>query len=58
MIIRYPGRDKEWKKKTKNMRKIIHMEFNMDDDMEEQPKNANDVKTEGKVRVRKKTVLL
>ena len=28
----------------------------MDADMEEQPKNANDVKTEGKVRVRKKTV--
>ena len=32
------------------------MEFNTDDDMEEQPKNANDVKVEGKVRVRKKTV--
>ena len=28
----------------------------MDDDMEEQPKNANDVKVERKVRVRKKTV--
>ena len=44
-----PGRDKEWKKKTKNMKKVIHMEFNMDDDMEEQPKNANDVMVEGKV---------
>ena len=51
-----PGRDKEQKKKTKNMRKIIHMEFDMDDDVEEQPKNANDVKAEGKVQVRKKTV--
>ena len=28
----------------------------MDDDMEEQPKNANDVMVEGKVRVRKKMV--
>ena len=26
----------------------------MDDDMEEQPKNTNDVKAEGKVRVRKR----
>ena len=32
------------------------MEFDTDDDMEEQLKNANDVKAEGKVRVRKKTV--
>ena len=39
------GRNTERKKKTKNMRKIIHMEFDMDDDMEEQPKNTNDVKT-------------
>ena len=38
------------------MRKIIHMEFETDDDMAEQSKNANDVKAEGKVRVRKKTV--
>ena len=43
------GRNTEWKKKAKNTRKIIHMEFDMDDDMEEQPKNANDVKVEGKV---------
>ena len=50
------GRDKEQKKKTKNMRNVIHMEFDMDDDMEEQPKNANDVKPEGKVQVKKKTV--
>ena len=32
------------------------MEFETDDDMEEQSKNANDVKVEGKVRVRKKMV--
>ena len=32
------------------------MEFDTDDDMEEQLKNTNDVKAEGKVRVRKKTV--
>ena len=32
------------------------MEFNTDDDMEEQPKNANDRKIEGKVQVKKKTV--
>ena len=38
------------------MQKIIHMEFDSDDDMEEQSKNANDVKAEGKVRVRKMMV--
>ena len=43
-----PGRNTEQKKKAKNTRKIIHLEFNTDDDMEEQPKNANDVKAEGK----------
>ena len=32
------------------------MEFELDDDVAEQSKNANDVKAEGKVRVRKKTV--
>ena len=51
-----PGRDKEQKKKIKNTKKVIHMEFDMDDDTEEQPKNANDVKVEGKVRVKKKMV--
>ena len=50
------GREKEWKKKTKNTKKVIHMEFDMDDDVEEQPKNANDVKAEGKVQVKKQTV--
>ena len=38
------------------MQKIIHMEFNTDDDVEEQLKNANDVKAEGQVRIRKKMV--
>ena len=50
------GKGREQKKKTKNTRKIIHMEFDTDDDVEEQLKNANDVKAEGKVRVRKKMV--
>ena len=45
---------KEWKKNTWSTQKIIHMEFNDDDDVEEQSKNANDVKAEGKVRARKK----
>ena len=59
---RESGRDdnlekgKERKKKTKNLWKIIHMEFETDDDMAEQSKNANDVKVEGKVQVRKKTI--
>ena len=38
------------------MRKIIHMEFESDDDVDEQAKNSSDAKTEGKVRVRKKIV--
>ena len=38
------------------MQKIIHMEFESDDDVAEQSKNATDAKTEGKVRVMKKTV--
>ena len=36
-------------KENQEHKKVIHMEFDMDDDMEEQPKNANDVKMEGKV---------
>ena len=47
---------KERKKNTWSMQKIIHMEFKTDDDVAEQSKNASDVKTEGKVQVRKKTV--
>ena len=51
-----PEKGKEWKKNTWSTGKIIHMEFETDDDVEEQSKNANDVKVEGKVQVRKKMV--
>ena len=47
---------KECKKNTWSMWKIIHMEFETDDDVPEQSKNTNDAKVERKVRVRKKTV--
>ena len=46
----------EHKTNTWRTRKIIHMEFESDDDMAEQSKNANNAKTEGKVQVTKKTV--
>ena len=45
---------KEFQKNTWRMRKIIHMEFESDDDMDEQAKNSSNVKMEGKVRVRKR----
>ena len=51
-----PEKGKERKKNTWSMWKIIHMEFESDDDVEQQLKNANDVEVEGKVRVRKKMV--
>ena len=35
-------------------RKIIHMEFDTDDDVDKQTKNSSNIKTEGKVRVKKK----
>ena len=38
------------------MKEVIYIEFNMDDDVEVQPKNANDGNAEGKVQVKKKTV--
>ena len=44
-----PEKGKEQKKNTWSTRKIIHMEFETDDDVAEQSKNANDVKVEGKV---------
>ena len=47
---------KEFKKNTWQTRKIIHMEFESDDDMDEQVKNSSNVKTEGKVRVRKNII--
>ena len=49
---------KEFKKNTWRMRKIIHMEFESDDDVDEQVKNSSNVKTEGKVRVKKNCTLL
>ena len=39
----------EHKMNTWRTRKIIHMEFESDDDVAEQSKNANEAKTEGKV---------
>ena len=47
---------KEFKKNTWQTRKIIHMEFESDDDVDEQAKNSSDVKAEGKVPVRKKII--
>ena len=46
----------EAKKNTWRMRKNTHMEFESDDDMDEQMKNSNNVKVEGKVRVKKKII--
>ena len=40
---------KEFKKNTWRKRKIIHMEFESDDDVDEQAKNSSNVKAEGKV---------
>ena len=37
------------KKNTWRMRKIIHMELESDDDVDEQAKNSSDAKAEGKV---------
>ena len=48
-IDNYLGREKEWKRKAKKTKNVIYMEFNMDDDVEEQLKNANDGKAEWKV---------
>ena len=47
---------KEHRKNTWQMRKIVHMEFESDDDVEKQAKNSSDAKAEGMVRVRKKIV--
>ena len=46
----------ERKTNTWRTRKIIHMEFDLDDDVAEQSKNANHAKKEGKAQVTKKTV--
>ena len=42
-------KSKEFKKNTWRTRKIIHMEFESDDDVDEQAKNSSNVKAEGKV---------
>ena len=38
------------------MRKIIHMEFESDDDVDEQVKNSGNMKAEGKVQAKKKII--
>ena len=45
---------KEFKKNTWRTRKIIHMEFKSDDDVDEQAKNSSNVKAEGKVESEKR----
>ena len=45
---------KEFKRNTWRTRIIVHMEFESDDDVDEQAKNSSNVKTEGKVQVRKR----
>ena len=45
---------REAKKNIWRTRKIIHMEFDSDDDVDEQTKNSSNVKMEGKVQVKKK----
>ena len=47
---------KEFKKNTWRTRKIIHMEFESDDDVDKQVKNSSNMKTKGKVRVKKKII--
>ena len=47
---------KEFKRNTWQTRKIIHMEFESDDDMDEQAKNSSNMKMEGKVRVKKRII--
>ena len=42
------GREKEWKKKAKKIKEVIHIEFNTDNDEDVQLKNANDGKQKGK----------
>ena len=44
-----PKKAREAKKNIWRTRKIIHMEFDSDDDMDEQTKNSSNVQTEGKV---------
>ena len=46
----------EAKKNTWRTRKLIHMGFESDDDVDEQMKNSSNVKAEGKVRVKRKII--
>ena len=46
----------EFKRNTWRMPKIIHMELESDDDVDEQAKNSSNVKAEGKVQVKKKII--
>ena len=45
--------EKEWKKKAKKTKEVIHIEFDTDGDEKVQTKNAKDGNTEGKVRIKK-----
>ena len=47
---------KEFQKNTWRMRKIIHMEVESDNDVDEQAKNPSNVKAVGKVRVKQKII--
>ena len=49
-----PKRAIEHRKNTWRTRKIVHMEFESDDDVDKQAKNSSYAKAEGKVRVRKR----
>ena len=51
---KYSKKARDAKKNIWRTRKIIHMEFELDDDVDEQRKNFGNMKTEGKVRVKKK----
>ena len=51
-----PMTAKDHRKNTWRTRKIVHMEFESDDDVDEQAKNSSDAKAEGKGRVRKKII--
>ena len=51
-----PMTAKEHRESTWRTRKIVHMEFESDDDVDEQVKNSSDAEVEGKGRVRKKII--
>ena len=49
-----PMTAKEHRKNTWRMQKIVHMQFESDDGVDEQVKNSSDAKVEGKGRVKKR----